>query len=200
MVISDHYLKSILAIQFKLGVFTCWGGGGGGGASVHKWFAFGQHWPNFGPLEAKNYFKVGQNSAFRPFSEKIFTRSNSNLVCILSWYAFGLRLPNFSPLVATKWLKMAVSGLYLKHYSHNPMQTWCVHLFGECSELIFFWATLARYWPSSDPKWLKLVIFDCYPKSIHAIKHIVYTCWVSFQNWLAYGPRWSNFDPLVAKN
>ena len=44
---------------------------------------------------------------------------------------------------------MVVSDHYLKKYSHDPIQTWCVHLLGECSELIHFWAMLAKFWPSS---------------------------------------------------
>ena len=31
---------------------------------------------------------------------------------------------------------MVVSDPYLKKYSHNPIQTWCVHLLGDCSDLI----------------------------------------------------------------
>ena len=33
-----------------------------------------------------------------------------------------------------KSVKMVVSDRYLKKYSHNPIQTWCVHLWGVCSE------------------------------------------------------------------
>ena len=41
---------------------------------------------------------------------------------------------------------MVVSYHYLKKYSYNPIQTCGVHLFGECSELIRFWAMLAKFW------------------------------------------------------
>ena len=54
--------------------------------------------------------------------------------------------------MATKWLNMVVSDHYLKKYSYNTIQTWCVHLLGECSELIRFWATLAKFCPSSGHK------------------------------------------------
>ena len=39
-------------------------------------------------------------------------------------------------------------------------------------------------------------------KGIHRIqsKLMVYTCWMGVQNWFAFGPRWSNFSPLVATN
>ena len=43
---------------------------------------------------------------------------------------------------------MVVFDHYLKKYSHNLIQTWCVHLLGEWSELIRFWATLAKFWLS----------------------------------------------------
>ena len=68
---------------------------------------------------------------------------------VQNWLTFWPRWSNFGPLVATKWLKMVVSDHYLKKHSSNPIQTWCVHLFGECSELICFLAMLARFWPSS---------------------------------------------------
>ena len=42
-----------------------------------------------------------------------------------------------------------VSDHYLKNYSSNFIQTWCVHLLGKCSESVFFLATLAKFWPSS---------------------------------------------------
>ena len=47
---------------------------------------------------------------------------------------------------------MVVSDCYLKKYSHNQIQTWCVHLLGECSEMICILATLANFWPSSGHK------------------------------------------------
>ena len=72
-------------------------------------------------------------------------------VTVQNWLAFGPR-PNFGPLVATKWLKIVVSNNCLKKYSCNPIQTWCVHLLGECSESICFWATLAKFGPSSGHK------------------------------------------------
>ena len=116
--------------------------------------------------------KMTENCDFWPLSEKVFRQSNSNL-----WYIFfgqcselvhfGPRWPNFGPLVATKWLKMVVSDHYLKKYSHNPIQTWCVHLLGECSELIYFWPTLALKWPHNEWKWWFLTIIW---KSIHAIR------------------------------
>ena len=65
--------------------------------------------------------------------------------------------PNFGPVVATKWLKMVVSDHFLK-YLRNPTQIWCLHLLGDCSELICFLATLAKFWPSSDTKCLKMVV------------------------------------------
>ena len=40
---------------------------------------------------------------------------------------------------------MAVSYHYLKKYLCNPIQTWSVHLLGECSELIRLRAMLAKF-------------------------------------------------------
>ena len=101
-----------------------------------------------------------------------------------------------------KWVKMLVSDHYPKKYSHNPFQTWCVHLLGDCSELISFSATLAKFCPSigqkMTKKWCFLTIIW---KSIHTnhFKLVVYTYWVTVHNWFAFRPRWPNFGPLVAK-
>ena len=51
MVVSDHYLKSIHAILFKLRGYTYW-------VSVQNWFAFSPPWPNFGPLLAIKWLKI----------------------------------------------------------------------------------------------------------------------------------------------
>ena len=50
------------------------------------------------------------------------------------------------------------SNHYLKKYSHNPIHTWCLHLLGECSELISLLAMLAEFWPSSGQR--KLMNLD----------------------------------------
>ena len=47
---------------------------------------------------------------------------------------------------------MVVYDHYVKKYLSNPIQTWCVHLLGECSELICIWAMLAQFWPSNGHK------------------------------------------------
>ena len=95
--------------------------------------------------------KMTENGGFQPLSDKVFMQSNSNMVCTLIWWVFRIDSlwdhigQKFGPLVATKWLKMGVSNHYLKKYSRNPIQTWFVHLFGECSELMRYWATLAKF-------------------------------------------------------
>ena len=96
-----------------------------------------------------------------------------------------------------KWVAMMVSDRYQKKYSHNPVHTWCVHLLGECPELIRFWAMLALWWPKNDWKWWGPTNVW---KSIHAIRFKlgVYNYWVSVQNWFGFGPHWPNFGPLVA--
>ena len=55
-----------------------------------------------------------------------------------------------------KWLQMLVSDHYLKKYSHNPIQSSGVHFLGEPSELICFWATLAKFWPSGGHLWISI--------------------------------------------
>ena len=65
-------------------------------------------------------------------------------VSVQNGFAFGPHWRNFGPLVATKCLKLVVSDCYLKKYSHNTIQTLCLHLLGECSQLICFWAMLDK--------------------------------------------------------
>ena len=80
---------------------------------------------------------------------------------------------------------MVVSNHYLKKYSRNPIQTWCVQLLGECSELICCLATLTKFRPSSGHKMTENGGFrPLFEKSIHAIqfKLGVYTYWASVQN------------------
>ena len=66
---------------------------------------------------------------------------------------------------------MIVSSHYLKKCSRNPIQTWCVHLLGRCSELIRFWLTLAKCWPSSGQKMTENSVFQLssLKKNINAI-------------------------------
>ena len=47
---------------------------------------------------------------------------------------------------------MVVSDHYLKNNSQNPIQTWCIHLLDEGSELIDYLAKLGKFWPSSGHK------------------------------------------------
>ena len=66
----------------------------------------------------------------------------TSLVSVQNWFAFGPCWPNIGPLAAQKWMKLGENGRY----------HWCVHLLGESSELIHFWAMLAKCWPSSGRK------------------------------------------------
>ena len=120
---------------------------------------FEPRWPIFlPPLVAEKRLKMGQNVDFRTFSEKSIHTIKFKLtvytcwVSLQNWVAFGPRWLNFGSLVATKWLKIVISDHYLKKYSCKLIQTRCVHLLGECSELIPFWATYAKLWPSSGHK------------------------------------------------
>ena len=105
-----------------------------------------QYWPSSGQ-------KMSENCCFWPLSGKLFAQSNSNFVCTLYTYLVSLEKwfhlvpcwPDFCPLVALKWLKMVVSDHYLKNYSLNPVQTWCVHLF---KVSIQNWFDLGPRWPN----------------------------------------------------
>ena len=128
-------------------------------------------------------------------------------VSVQNWFAFGRRWPNFGPLVAKnyfKWVKLVVSDHYMKNYLHNPIQTCCPHLLGECSEMIRIWVRLVQFCPSSGKKWIKVGQNGGFrPLSYKSIRTIQfklgeYTYWVNIQVWLGFGPRWSNFGPLVA--
>ena len=88
--------------------------------------------------------------SFHPISVKLGVYTYC--VSIQNWFGFRPLWPNFGPLVATKLLNMVVYDHYLKKLWHNSIQTWCVHLFGDCSELLCFSATLAKFWPSSGHK------------------------------------------------
>ena len=128
------------------------------------------------------------------------------LVSVQNWFAFRAHWPNFGPLVATKLLKMVVSDHYLEKYSHNPIQTWCVHVLDDCSELIDFWATLAKFWPScgqkNDRKWWfptviwKSTIMWNNDYSIN-FKHGVHTGW-GLHKWSHFFTHRPNLALLVA--
>ena len=89
-----------------------------------------------------------------------------------------------------------VSDHYLKKYSHNPIQTCGVHLLGQCSEMIRFWAMLPEFGPQNDWKWWFPTFIWKSISTIH-FKRGVCTYCVSVQNWFAFWPRWPNFGPLV---
>ena len=57
---------------------------------------------------------------------------------------------------------MVVSDHYLKKHSSNPIQTWFVHLFGECSELMCFWPRWPDFGPLVATKVLKMMVSDHY--------------------------------------
>ena len=137
--------KNTHTIQFKVSVYTyC--------VSVQYWFAQWPRWPNFAPLVATKWLKmmvsdhyVEKSFHVIQFKLSMYTHWES----VQNWFAFWSRWPNFGPLVATELLKIVVSDQYLKRYSRNPIQAKHVHSLGECSELICFLVTLAKFWPSS---------------------------------------------------
>ena len=147
MVVSDHYLK-----KYSCNPIQTWCVHLLGECSEMICFlaTLAKFWQSSG-------HKTTENGSSWPLSEKVVMQSTSNLVCTLigcvqNRCGFWPRWPDFGPLLAIKWLKMVVSDHYLKKYSCNPIQTWCVHLLGECSEMICFLATLAKFWQSSGHK------------------------------------------------
>ena len=84
-------------------------------------------------------------------------------VTVQNWIGFRPWWPNFGPLVTKKWLKIMVSHHYLKKYPGNLIQTWCLHLSGDCSELICF---LTKFWPSSGQKMTQNGGFRLLPEKV----------------------------------
>ena len=77
--------KSNYLIYFRFHVCICL-------LSVQNLFIFGSQWPNFGPLVARKWLKMGQNVGFWPVSQKVFTQFNSNLWCTLVGWVFRIDL------------------------------------------------------------------------------------------------------------
>ena len=172
MVVSDHYWK-----KYSCNPSQTWSVHLSGECSelICFWAMLSKFWPSSGQ-------KMTENVGFQPLYEKnihaieFILGVYTYLVSFQNWFTFGPRWPNLGPLVATKWLKMVVSDRYMKKYSCNPIQTWSVHLLGECSELIRFWATLATFWPSSGQKWLKMVVSDYYRKKVFMQSNSNFVC------------------------
>ena len=139
--------------------------------NVENWFASGTRWPNCGPLVAAKWLKMVvfdhhlkkySNNPIQIWFVHLLVECSEMIrfwiqlkfsvytywVSVQNWFAFGTRWPNCVPLVATTLLKMMVFDHHLKKCSHNPIQTWSVYLLGKCSEMIRFWDTLAKFWPS----------------------------------------------------
>ena len=122
--------------------------------SLQKWLDFGPRWPNFSPLVAHKSHKMVVQTIILKTNRLIHSNLgvNTSWVVVPNWFTFGPHWPNFSPLVAEKWLKRVVANLHQENYSLNSLETWCVHLFGESPEMIWFGATLAKFWPAGGPK------------------------------------------------
>ena len=99
-----------------------------------------------------------ENGDFWPLSVKVFTQSNSNVVCTRIGWVFRIEslLGHTGQISSFYWPQNDINWWFLtviwKKYSHNTMQPWCLHLLGECSQLIRFCVTLATFWPSSGHK------------------------------------------------
>ena len=147
-------------------VYTCW-------VSVQKsvihfWAMLAQFWPSRGQKITFKCFKM-------VVSDRYLKKCSHNpiqtwCVHLFKWVfrydllfgRVGQILALMWPLVATKWLKMVVSDHYLEKCSCNPIQTWCVHLLCECSELICFFPRWPNFGPLVTTKWLKLVVSNHY--------------------------------------
>ena len=160
MVVSDHFLK-----KYSCNPNQTWWVHSLSECSelIHFWATLAKLWPS-------SVHKMTEYGGFWPLSKKIFMQSKFKLgvytywMSIQNWLALGPCWPTFCPLVATKWLKMMVSDHYLKKYSRNPIQTWCVHLLGECSEMVNFGPCWPDFGTLVATKWLKYVVSDCYLK------------------------------------
>ena len=75
--------------------------------------------------------KMTPVSGSRPLSWIIFTQSTSYIAYTsATWVVRCFDLgPNFGPIMAKKWPLLAVSEQYIKHWSLNPLLTWCIHWF-----------------------------------------------------------------------
>ena len=174
--------------------------------SVQNWIAFGRRWPKFGPLVAKKWLKIGKNRGFRPLS-----KNNSHnpiqtfLVHLLGEYSemirFWVTLTQFWPssgqqisysgLPQNDW-KWWFPTIIWKKYSCNHVQIRCVHLLGVCSELIHFWATLAKLLPPSGHKIFKMYSRNPFQTScVHSLGEC--------SELICFGLCWPNVSPLVAK-
>ena len=139
--VSDHYLE-----KWSLDLFQIWCMHLLGQCSelINFWVTLAQFWPSSG----QKWLRIGQNVGFRPLSQKVFTQSSSELICF--WAMLDQFWPSSGQKIMTEnGSKLLVSNHYQKTYSHNPIQTCDVHLLGEFSEFIHFWATLAKFWPSN---------------------------------------------------
>ena len=118
-------------------------------------------------------------------------------------FRFWVTLTNSDPLVTPKSCKMVGSDHCLQNESFNALQSYCIHLLGEGSELIRFCGTLTQFRPSIAIKWLKnWRVPPIIGKTIHSIqlKLGVYSYLVSFQKWFDFGPHWPNFRLLLTPN
>ena len=117
--------------------------------------------------------------------------------------SFWAKLPNLGPLVANK-LKMGQNcgfrplsaKVFTQSNSHQccTIVEWLLRMFR-------FWVTLAKFWPSSGQKWLKVSQNDGFSTIIWKCIHIiqsklgVYTHWATVQNWFIFLVMLAKFWP-----
>ena len=152
---------------------------------------------------------MGQNGYFWPLSEKVFTQSNSNLVCtycvsVQNWFAFGPQCPNFGPAVAQKWLKLAARGFRpLSGKLITQVISNLVYAFVRWVARFAFgwrWSNFGPLVAKKRPKIGRIVALDHY---LNKYSHNTIQTWhvnlLGEQNWFVFGPLWPNSGPLVAK-
>ena len=106
----------------------------------------------------RNYWKWVKMLVSDHYLQKHSNLCSTLIVWVFRTDSLSATLTQFWPSCGHKWLKMADNGgfrpLSEKVFTqpnsiHNPIQTWSVHLLGQCSELIRFWATLGKLWSLS---------------------------------------------------
>ena len=75
MVVSDHYLKKYLLNRTQTRCVHLFGKCS---EFIRLWATLAKLWPSSG--------QITSDGGFRPLSEKLFTQSNSNLMCTLTWW------------------------------------------------------------------------------------------------------------------
>ena len=154
-------------------------------------------------MQSRALCQITQIAIGRALSEKVFTQSNSNLLCRRTGWVFRIDSllghvgQTFDPLVATKLLEKVVSNHYLRKYSCNPIQT-CMYTYWVSVQI---WFTFGQLWPKFGPllakQWLKMMGFWPLSEKVFMQSN---SNLVSAQNWFAFGPCWPTTGHKMTEN